>query len=105
MECCKITIDEDWMIKVFCGKEATPTRCAVLEKGQGKTSIEYVTDIEKSHFVFYPSKQEIHQAKSIGLPFYTPKDGVFRRVRLYLKQILREFFDDILTLRIAPPPH
>lgn len=92
------------MIKIFCGQEATPKRIALLKRKQREGTIQFEEDLKKSHFVFCPSKIEKEQAICEGIPFYTPKDQFLKKIRLYLKQILREFLDDILTLRLSPPP-
>lgn len=92
------------MIKIFCGQEATPKRVALLKRKQREGIIQFEEDLKKSHFVFCPSKIEKEQAVCDGIPFYTPKDQFLKKIRLYLKQILREFLDDILTLRLSPPP-
>lgn len=94
------------MIKIFCGKRVDAKKMQSLRNLSQE--IEWVADerrILESHLVFCPSPHQEQKAKEKGIPFYSPKNLGFRNVRLYLKQILREFLDDLLTFRLIPPPH
>lgn len=95
------------MIKIFCGDLTAQQDKKILDK-QFAQEIEWIIDqenIKKSHLVFLPSLDQSQEAKESGIPFYSPKKSILRKIRFYLKQILREFLDNFLTFKIIPPPH